>query len=368
MKIFPREEIYGVFSAPSDRAVTQRAIILGSIAKGKTYVVRPLMCADTTATIGCVRKLGAKVKVKGDIIEIRGAKTVNDETRLDCGNSGLAMRLLCGVVAGSGLNAVVTGDKYLLKRSMKNVKEPLEMMGATVALTNYTVAPIRVEGEKVRPIDYEMQYPSSQVKSAVLLAALTGGVKATVKEPVPTKDHTEILLKEMGADITIDKENSTVTLNKSELYGKRIYISGDFSSAAYLLALGIMLGKVTVKNVGVNPTRIAIIHVLRKMGARIEIRNKRILCGELIADVTAYKSKLTATHVTAYDMSKMSGTLSVLAVLMGLAEGESIIGGEAYPNPEKNARLDYICEAICALGGNCRKINGGIVIRGVEKY
>ena len=365
MKIFPRQEIYGVYTAPSDKAVTQNAIILGAIAKGRTFVVHPLYGSDTQAAINCARKLGAKIKVKSGIIEIKGAKALKGG-KFDCLNSGATMRMMCGVASGAGLNAVLTGGKYLTRRLMRGVKEPLEKMGATVALTDYSVAPIWVEGAMVRPIEYEMPSPSSQVKSAVLLCALLGKVKATVTEKIKTANHMEILLKEMGASISWD-ENS-VTLSESEIVGKRIYISGDFSSAIYLLASGLLSGKVTVKNVGVNPTRTAVLNVLKRMGAKIEITNKRLLCGELIADLTAYRSELKATHVTGEEANLMENEITVLSVLMGVAEGESIIGCDEAPIVDNEAKFENIKEMINSIGGNCKTFENGLVIKGVKRY
>ncbi len=367
MKIFPRQEIYGVYTAPSDKSVTQSAILLGAIAKGKTYVVHPLIGPDTQAAVNCAKKLGAKIKVKGNIIEIKGAKTLKGG-KFDCQNSGATMRMMCGVASGAGLNAVLTGGKYLSHRQMRGVKEPLERMGATVALTDYSVAPIWVEGATVRPIEYEMPSPSSQVKSAILLCALLGKVKATVIEKIKTADHTETLLKEMGATVVIDEEKKSVTISESEIVGKRIYISGDFSSAIYLLASGLLSGKVTVKNVGVNPTRTAALNILKRMGAKIEISNKRLLCGELLADITAYKSELKATHVTGEEANLMENEITVLSMLMGVAEGESIIGCDEAPIVDNEAKFENISEMINAVGGNCKTFENGLVIKGVKRY
>ena len=368
MKIYPRHDLYGVFAVPPDKSITHRAIILGSMAKGKTYVIHPLICEDTQETISCVKKLGAKATLKDGIIEIKGGRPLRDGLKLDCGNSGTTMRLLCGEIAGSGVKAVLQGDRSLCSRPMKTMKIPLERMGATVALTNYSVPPILVEGAKVRPIEYTMPCDSAQVKSAILLCALAGGVEAVVHEKNGSRDHTEILLDYLGADISVDKKTKTITLKKSELKGKRIYIGGDFSAAIYFLALGLLLGKVTCRNVGVNPTRIGIVPVLRRMGARIEITNKRMLCGELIADITAYKSELTATHVIEDEITGMIDDIPVLAVLMGLAKGESIISGASELQYKECDRLVAIADMINAVGGRCRKIDGGLVVNGVGSY
>lgn len=368
MKIYPREEMYGTYTVPSDKAITLRAIMLGSVAKGKTYIVNPLICGDTLTAVSCAKKIGAKVKVKDKIIEIKGTKAIKSGLKIDCGNSATVMRMMCGMIAGSGVSAVLSGDRILSHRQMKGVKEPLEMMGATVALTDYSVPPVWVDSSSVRPIDYEMHYYNSHVKSAILSCALLGKVRATIREHTPTCDHTEILLSEMGADITTDKSTGVTVLGVSEIKGKKIHVSGDFSSAAYLLALGVLLGKVTVRNVGVNPLRTGIISVLRRMGAKIEIKNRRILCGEVFADVTAYKSSLKATHVTVKEVAKMSDDVSILCVLMGLAEGESIISGGDFPFHKNEERLTFICDTINSIGGKCHRFSNGIVINGVKSY
>ena len=368
MRIHPKENLYGEYTVPSDKSITSRAIILGSIAKGKTLVINPLLCEDAQTMINCVKKLGAKVKVKGRVLEIKSAKKLRDGVRFDCGNSGTTLRFLCGLVAGSGLKAVLSGNKELNQRSMRSIKEPLEKMGATVALFNYKNPPVLVEGETVRNIDYPMEIGSSQIKSSILLCALKGGVKASVKEDLETRNHMEILLKEMGADIEKDQETGVLTLNKSEIKGKRLYVCGDFSVACNFIALGILCGETTCKNVGINPTRTTLLNILSRMGAKIEIKNKRTLCGERIADITAYKSKLTATHVTGEEVLKIIDEIPILSVLMGVAEGESIISGLGDLQYKDIDVLGPIDEMINEIGGNCRKFNGGLVIKGVEKY
>ncbi len=364
MKIYPRREICGVFEAPPDKTVTETAIILGSLSKTKTYIINPLYCRDTYSAINCVKKLGAKVKVKKQLIEIRRGKKINDGVKLDCGNSGTVMRLLCGVAAGSGISAVLTCDKFLAKRHMKSVKDPLEQMGATVSLNTNELPPIKVEGDSVKPIEYTLKKGGSQVKSAILLCALQGEVKAEIEEENMSNNHAEILLEQLGASITYD--DGKVVLDKSELKGGKIFVSGDFGSAAYLLALGLLLGKVTVKNVGVNPTRTGLLKILKRMGAHIEIENRRMLCGERIADITAYKSDLKATHVVEDEYFGIIDEIPVLSVLMGVAEGESIIcGPKGFVNEE---RMNSVAEMIKSVGGSCEVFNTGVVIHGVSKY
>ncbi|MBE5742729.1 MAG: 3-phosphoshikimate 1-carboxyvinyltransferase [Clostridiales bacterium] len=368
MKIHSKENLYGEYTVPSDKSITSRAIILGSIAKGKTLVVNPLLCEDAQVMINCVKKLGAKVKVKGKAIEIKSAKKLRDGQKFDCGNSGTTLRFLCGLVAGSRLRAVLSGDKALNQRPMRSIKEPLEKMGATVALTNYKTPPVLVEGESVRGIDYPMHIGSSQIKSSILLCALQGGVKTSIKEELETRNHMEILLKQMGADIEKDPTTGVITLNKSEIKGKRLYVCGDFSVAANFIALGILCGETVCHSVGVNPTRTTLLDILRRMGAKIEITNRRVLCGEPIADITAYKSKLTATHVTGEEVLKIIDEIPILAVLMGVAEGESIISGLGDIQYKDVDVLGPVDEMINDMGGDCRKFNGGLVIKGVEKY
>ena len=368
MKIHSKENLYGVYTVPTDKSITSRAIVLGSIAKGKTYVVNPFMCDDTTTVANCMKKLGAKIKLKGKILEIKSAKRFKSGLKFDCGNSGTALRFTCGVAAGSNISAILTGNSELKQRPMRSLQEPLQKMGATVALQKGGLPPVYVNGAKLRSIDYPLHTASSQIKSTIMICALLSGVKATIKEQICTRNHMEILLKEMGAKIERDDVNHTICLEKSEIKGKRIFVCGDFSIAMNFIALGLLCGQTTCKNVGINPTRTYVLDVLKKMGAKIEIKNRRILCGEPIADITAYKSKLKATHVTGDEAYAITDELPILAVLMGVAEGESILsdlGDYQYKDVDTTSN---ICEMLNAIGGNCRRFKGGLVIKGVEKY
>ncbi len=365
MKIYPREEIYGRFEAPSDRERTHNAIILGSIAKGKTYIVRPLICSDTMQTISCVKKLGAKVKIKNDLIEIRGVKGYKRNSyRMDCGNSSATMRMMCGVVAGAGISAVLTAGKHLSAKNMKDVKIPLEKMGATVALTDYTVPPVWVDGAPLHSVEVETDSTNAQIKSAILYAGVCGKANISITETEKTDNYAETLLKEMGANIVIDDDK--ITLNGGEIKGITTYIGGDTDSAYVLLALGILLGCVTVKNVVLHPSRIYLIEILRRMGADIRITDKKLLCGDLIGDITAYKSKLRATHVTEAEAKKIADNIPILAVLMGLAEGESMI---VVGNGDGEIRREeYVMNMLNSIGGKCNSFGDGIRIVGVDKY
>ncbi len=368
MKILPKENLYGEFIVPPDKSITERAIVLGGVATGKTYLVNPILNDEIYTMITCMKKLGAKIRLKNGIMEIKSAKKLRSEQRLDCGDSATILRYLCGITAGSGVRAILTGSKSLCQIPMRQVKEPLEKMGATVALTRYSVPPVLVEGASVRPVEYDMPIGFSPVKSAVLLCALTGGVRAKITETTPSRDHTEILLKEMGAKIHKDKDDGTIVLEKSEIVGKRFYICGDTTCALYYLALGLIGGKVTCRNVGINPTRMQAIDVLRRMGARIEIENKRKVSGEYIGDITAYKSKLRATHVLFEETAAMLDELPAVAVLMGLAEGESIICGQGDLKLKDFDKLSDLGRLIDALGGKSRIFDGGLIIKGVEGY
>ena len=368
MKIHSKENLYGEYTVPSDKSITSRAIILGGIAKGKTYVVNPLMCEDTITVASCMKRLGAKVKLKGRILEIKSAKKFKSGLKFDCGNSGTALRFMCGVASGANISAILTGDSELKKRPMRALQEPLQKMGATVSLQKGGLPPVYVRGAKLRPIDYPLHTASSQIKSSILICSLLSGVRATIKEEISTRNHMEILLKEMGANIDWDNDKKTVTLDKSELKGKRIFVCGDFSIAMNFIALGLLCGQTTCKNVGINPTRTHVLEILKKMGANVEIKNRRILCGEPIADITAYKSKLKATHVTGDEAYSITDELPILAVLMGVAEGESILSGLGEIQYKDVDITEHISEFINSIGGDCKRFKGGLVIKGVERY
>lgn len=368
MKIHSKENLYGEYVVPSDKSITSRAIVLGSIAKGKTYVVDPLMCDDTITMANCMRKLGAKVKLKGRILEIKSAKKFKSGLKFDCEDSGTALRFMCGVAAGSNISAILTGNGELKQRPMRALQEPLQKMGATVALQKGGLPPVYVHGAKLRPIDYPLHTASSQIKSSILICALLSGVRATIKEEIPTRNHMEILLKEMGASIDRDVQNGTISLSKSEIKGRRIFVCGDFSIAMNFIALGLLCGQTTCKNVGINPTRTHVLEILRRMGAHVEIKNRRILCGEPIADITAYKSKLKATHVTGNEVLYITDELPILSVLMGVAEGESIISDLGNMQYKDVDVTENIAEMINSVGGICKRFDGGLVIKGVERY
>ncbi len=377
MKIFPRDNLFGEFAVPPDRSITHRAIMIGALAKGKTTIINPFICQDTQSMISCVKKLGAKVSVKKEYIEIKSAKKNVKIPKIDCGNSATAMRFVCGAIAGLGGETVLTGSKYLCQKSMREIKEPLEKMGATVALTDYVSAPILVESEGVRSIDYEIEDGNSQVKSSIIFCALAGGVRAVIHEKTPSRNHTEILLREMGADIGVGNDGKTIDFTASELNGCKIFVSRDFTFATHYLALGLLLGKVVCHNVNVNPTRIALLDVLKRMGADIRVHEKGVISGEKVADITAYKSKLRATHVLKEEAARIIDELPLLAFLMGLAEGESVISVGKLDD-EKNAcysggvcvknYLDAIGGAVRSVGGKCRRFVGGLIIGGVDKY
>ena len=231
MKVHSKENLYGIYSVPSDKSITSRAIVLGSVARGKTYVVNPLMCEDTVTVVNCMRKLGAKIKLKGRILEIKSAKRLKSGLKFDCGNSGTALRFMCGVAAGSNISAILTGNNELKQRPMRSLQEPLQKMGATVALQKGGFPPVYVSGAQLRAIDYPLHTASSQIKSAIMICALLSGVQACIKEEIPTRNHMEILLKEMGAKIGKDESSQTICLDKSEIKGKRIFVCGDFSIA-----------------------------------------------------------------------------------------------------------------------------------------
>lgn len=369
MKIHSKENLYGEYTVPSDKSITSRAIVLGCVAKGKTYVVNPQMGGDVTTLISCMKKLGAKIKLKGRILEIKSIKNLDGKFfKLDCGNSGTTMRFLCGLIAGSNSEAVLTGDKSLQQREMRAIQDPFNKMGATISLYKGGRPPVHVTGAQLRPIDYPLNTASSQIKSSILLSALQSGVKATVKEDIQTRNHMEILLKEMGADIEKHPETGIITLNKSEIKGKRLFVCGDFSVAMNFVALGLICGKTVCRNVGINPTRTGVLNVLKRMGAKIEIKNRRILCGEPIADIYAYKSKLIATHVTGDEAIKLTDDIPILAVLMGVAEGESIISELGKVQYKDGDKISIIARMINDVGGKCKKFDGGLVIKGVDRY
>ena len=361
MKIEPVGGVFQAYEIPGDKSITHRAVMFNAAARGSAVITNALAGEDCLSTINCMRALGAHIERDGNTISVEGVSDFRDNALCDCGNSGTTMRLLCGLIAGKGVNAVLTGDESLSSRPMRRVSEPLSLLGANIQ-TNGGKAPLRVYAAPLKGNRIETKVASAQVKSALLLAGLGAEGETTVSEPVKSRDHTERMLAAMGADIEVN--GNSVSVRKSALTAVDIDVPADISSAAYFLALGALKGETLCRNVGVNPTRTGLLKAFDLPGVKYECKNLRTVCGEPVADIRVEKSEMRAITLTSEIMPSLIDELPVIALLCAFAEGESVITGAEELKVKESDRILSTAEMINALGGNILATDDGFIIRG----
>lgn len=363
-RIDARTYFEGEFWLPGDKSITHRAVMLNSGAEGEAVITNALMGEDCLSTCLCMRALGAEVTIGGTTIRVKGTPNFRHGQKLNCGNSGTTIRLLAGFVAGKEVQATLYGDESLSSRPMKRVAEPLSLLGAEVKTTDGH-APVEILPKKLHGADVTLSISSAQVKSAVLLAGISAEGVTSVTEPIKSRDHTERMLKAMGAKIW-EKEN-TVWVEKSHLHAVDVCVPSDISSAAYFMALGALKGKTHCKNVGINPTRTGILKAFDKLGVKYTMLNKRISGGEEIADILVEKSKMHAITLGEEEIPSMIDELPLVALLCAFAEGESRITGAKELRVKESDRIKTTSEMIKNFGGDCEELEDGFIIRGREK-
>ena len=371
----PGSALKGEAAIPGDKSCSHRALILGAMAEGETRIDGLLESDDVLATARAVETLGAGVERSdpGKWV-VRGAKWSSPDAPVDCGNSGTAARLLGGAISGmSGVSATLTGDASLSARPMQRVTAPLERMGARVESGDRL--PLTFHGERLGGIEYRNVPASAQVKSAILLAGLGTDALVRVIEPIPSRDHSEIMLAMFGCDVSLDDtpEGWAVSLGeRRQLTGRDLKIGADPSSAAFpLVAATIVPGsEVEAKGVIVNPLRTGLYEVLEAMGADIELTNERIQSGEIIADIKVSHSDLRPCHVQAAQVPSMIDEIPALAIACAFADGESVIEGLDELRVKESDRLAAIvagltaCGVATAVDGDSLRIFGRGSVRG----
>jgi 3-phosphoshikimate 1-carboxyvinyltransferase len=370
-----RDDVTLCVRVPGDKSITHRALMLAALADGRSRIRRPLDGADTRATAEVLRLLGCQVPaldaaelvVEG--VGLRGMRTPADP--LDCGNSGTTARLMLGVLAGQELTATLTGDASLRSRPMRRITTPLTAMGAAfLELGQPDRLPLRVTGGPLRSLDYTSPQASAQVKSAVLLAGLVGGVDVSISEPLPSRDHTERMLAGAGATLSRrvhrDGRSSVRLEAASRLEPLDIDVPGDFSSAAFVIAHATLHGRgpVRIAGVGVNPTRTGMLRVLRRMGARVRLEAQRESGGEPVADIVVEPAQLRATVITAAEVPSLIDELPIIAVLAARADGTTVISGAAELRVKESDRIAALVANLRAIGGNVDEMPDGLVVRG----
>lgn len=365
--IRPVKNLNSEVCVPGDKSISHRSIMLGSIAEGDSHVSGFLTGDDCLSTISCFKKLGIDIEIDGTNVVVHG-KGINGlkaptET-LDVGNSGTTLRLMSGLLSAQPFTSHITGDKSIQKRPMGRVALPLEKMGGKIKSENEKItAPLTIEGQKLKGIDYTLPVASAQVKSAIILAGLYADGVTRITEPEATRDHTEIMLNYLGADIK--REGNTIIVNPvKELIGKDIEVPGDISSAAYFIAAALICenSSVIIKNVGINPTRTGIITVFKEMGADIELLNERTICGETVADIQAKTSCLKGTVIKGDIIPKLIDEIPVIAAVSCYAEGKTIIADAKELKVKESDRIKTMATELRRMGADITETDDGMII------
>lgn len=339
--------------------------MLGSLANGVTEISGFLKGADCLSTIDCFRKMGIDIDINGENVTVhgnglRGLKKPDE--MLYTGNSGTTTRLLCGILAGQNFDTSITGDVSIQKRPMGRVVKPLSMMGAKIENEH---CPLYITGTKLHGIDYKMPVASAQVKTAIILAGLYADGETVIHEIEKSRDHTELMLSAMGADLTVDNLDITVKPT-NDLTAVNVDVPGDISSAAFFLVLGAIMpnSQITVTNVGINPTRTGIIDVLKDMGADITLENVHTSAGETVADITVRSSSLKGTTVGGDIIPRLIDELPIIAVAAVFADGQTVIKDAQELKVKETNRIRAIVDEFNKCGIDITETDDGMIING----
>lgn len=364
----------GEVQIPGDKSISHRAVMLGSIARGTTEISHFLNGADCLSTIHCFQKMGIEIEQSKDLVLVhgrglRGLKA--PQGILDTGNSGTTTRLICGILSGQNFSSVLSGDDSLNSRPMKRIMDPLNQMGARItSIQDNNCAPLRIEPGTLHGIRYVSPVASAQVKSSVLLAGLYADSPVSVTEPVLSRNHTELMLGSFGADISSELHadgSATASVSPcAELYGQKIQVPGDISSAAYFIAAGLLVpgSRLLVKNVGINPTRAGFLEICRKMGADIGYLNRQSQGGEETADLLVTPKPLTGTVIEGAVISSLIDEIPILAVMAAFAEGTTVIRDAAELKVKETNRIQTVTENLLAMGAEIIPTEDGMIIHG----
>lgn len=363
------KKLNGELTIPGDKSISHRAVMFGSLAKGTTRVTHFLQGADCLSTISCFRKLGIEIENTTDEILIHGkglhGLTAPSEI-LDAGNSGTTTRLISGILSAQNFSVTLTGDASICKRPMKRIITPLSMMGAKITSKNGNdCAPLFIEGTSLTGIHYDSPVASAQVKSSILLAGLYADEKTSVTEPFVSRNHTELMLRAFGSNITSEGTTATI-FPEPDLNAIEINVPGDISSAAYFIAAGLIVpnSEILIKNVGINPTRDGILKVALEMGGNITILNERTDGGEPTADLLVKSSALHGITIEGGIIPTLIDEIPVIAVIAAAAEGITTIKDAAELKVKESDRIAIVTENLLEMGCDITPTDDGMIING----
>lgn len=374
-RFLPTGPLRGTIRVPGDKSISHRSIMLGALAVGETRVSGLLEGEDVLATAAAMRAMGASVERVGEgewrVHGVGVGALLQPEAPLDMGNSGTSTRLLMGLIASHAIEAQFIGDASLSGRPMGRVIDPLSQMGAAFEASEGGRLPLTVRGANPAvPISYRLPVASAQVKSAILLAGLNTPGITTVIEPVPTRDHSERMLRGFGAELEVETDSAGVRTirihGEAELRPQTIEVPGDPSSAAFFLVAALVIpgSELTIENVGLNPTRAGIVEVLRQMGGSIEQVNAREVGGEPVADLVVRHSALKGIEVDPAIAPSMIDEFPALFVAASMAEGTTVTTGLEELRVKESDRITVMAEALTVAGARVTETEDGLTIQG----
>jgi 3-phosphoshikimate 1-carboxyvinyltransferase len=371
-RISPAKAIAGSLSLPGDKSISHRYALIGAIAQGDTSIANYSTGADCHSTLGCVRALGIEVEGAGTefVIHGKGLDGLRAPLKdLDAGNSGSTIRMLSGILAGQPFASRIFGDESLSRRPMQRVMKPLAQMGARIEARDGQFPPLRIAGGPLRAIDYTLPVPSAQVKTCVLFAGLYADGATTVTEPIRSRDHTEIALREFGADIAVERQKITIA-GRPRLEGRKLVVPSDLSSAAFFLVAALLVpgSRLSIQGVGLNPTRSALLDFLAGMGARIRVPNLESQNGELIGDLEVEYSDLRGGTIDGGLTAALIDEIPVLAVLGAATEEGLTVRDAGELRIKETDRIRTVVENLRLMGVQAEELTDGLVIPGRQKF
>jgi 3-phosphoshikimate 1-carboxyvinyltransferase len=371
-RVGPATAIAGSISLPGDKSISHRYAMIAAIADGETRIRNYSTGADCHSTLACVRALGIEVEGAGTEFAIRGKgleglrQPVAD---LDAGNSGSTIRMLSGILAAQPFRTRIFGDESLSRRPMQRIMKPLAAMGAHIRAHQDQFPPLEIAGCKLRAIDYLLPVPSAQVKTCVLFGGLFAEGVTSVAEPIPSRDHTEIALREFGADLSLDDHKISLA-GRPRLAGRDLTVPADLSSAAFFIVAALLVpgSRLTIRGVGLNPTRAALLDLLTGMGANIRILELESRNGELVGEICVEYSELRGGTIDGSLTAALIDEIPVLAVL-GAATREGLIVRDASELRVKETdRIRTVVENLRRMGVQAEELPDGMAIPGCQKF
>lgn len=372
MKINKVSKLEGTITVPADKSITHRAIMLSSLAEGKSYVKNYLKSDDCLMTMNAFKQMGVTIEQKENSLIINGAGInglKNPGKEIYAGNSGTTTRLLSGVLAGQNFLSTITGDDSLSKRPMKRVIEPLSLMGANIKAKENNFLPMTISPcGTLKSIDYTSPVASAQVKSCILFAGLYADGTTTVSEPIKSRDHSEKMFKTFGADISVDGLKVSIK-HCDKLYAQEVTVPCDISSAAFFIVAGLIVPNSTIKilNVNINKTRDGILTVLKNMGANIVLDNIRTVSGEDVADIEVKTSKLVSTSFGKEIVPSLIDEIPIIVLGATQSEGQTIISGAKELKVKESNRIHSVASQLNKMGANIQETDDGFIINGPTK-